>query len=268
MEDLVTEVETTEPIVEVEETVTSVDDLSDEQFEEHFDKIGNEDVKSETDESEPSEKVELTDEDLYKTQITDTDAKLDKTVILKHDGEIYKIDNLNELRNLAEKGFNATKKFTKLAEDRKALEAQLQALGQEPNIEAVDESSDAVNDVAEQILESNYADTFKSDISTLPSEAREFIAGDAKVLQGLAMVYESGLAQKIVPRVKREMAIKNLSFIDAYMSVGKTIQSRQEDVQQKKQILSAEPKQTSYASSAVDVDKMSDKDFDAYFENL
>ena len=270
MED-VTEIDTENSIEETEEVVTnSVDDMSDEAFSEMFDNKGDTEDGHDTDDSNDTADSEsngdVSLDDLYATQIGDADAKLDKPVLIKVDGEVIKLDTINDLRDMAERGTSVTKKFQKLADDRRALEAQLAELGQEPNV--VSDDVNEVDSVATEILQSSYADVFTADVSSLPNEAKKVLSTNPQMLKGLAMDYESGFAQKVIPQVKREMAVKGISFIDAYVSVGNRVSSQQENVQAKQKVLKAEPTRTKYSNAKVDVNSLSDSDFEKYFADM
>ena len=271
-ENTVTETETVEPIVGTEEVVTSVDDMSDAEFAEHFDDVADTDNIDEPEGEVDDIAEDISDDDLYKAQIADTESKLDKEVILKNGSEIYKIDNLNELRNLAERGFNATRKFQKLADDRRVLEEQIASLGAEPAVNSDDDSDAEIEDISTQILNSDYADDFKASFQYFPPEIQQQISTDPEFLKAVRVDIESGLAQKILPSIKRDMAVNGIDFMTSYVNASNKIsaqkQHKQEVVQNKKQVLKAEPKQNKYVSQAVDVDSMSDKDFDTYFNNL
>ena len=265
-EDFVTEQETSAPVVEDVETVTpDFDDMSDDEFEKEFDGIGSEEPV----EGDPKEPKEPTDDDLYSKQISDPDATLEKAVVLKHDGQVYKIDKINELRDLAEKGFNATKKFQKLAADRKALEQQLQDLGQVPDVEpAENEDVTAVNDVAQRILDADYATTFQSDVSKLPQSVRTELGSNAELLRGLSVDYESGIAQKIMPHVSKLMNVNGMDFVDAYMKAGNEIMATQQQTDDKRKTLTSQPKASMAPEAVADIDNMDDAAFERYFSSL
>lgn len=272
MEDLTESVDT-EPTdnVEVAETEvnTNIDDMSDEEFSKHFDnvKADGSNKEPEADKTVDKDNVHENDlEGLYVAQMSDADAKLDKPVFIKVNGEVMEITNINDLKNMAERGNSVTRKFQKLAEDRKALEKQLQDLNVEPDVQ--DESISEVEDVSSEILESSYAEDFKSNLVFVPDEIRNELAVNANMLKGLSYDFSTGLAQQILPKVKREMAINGVSFQDAYVSIGKNINAQKENVQKQKQVLKAEPKQTKYQAPSVDVDNMSNDEFDRYFANL
>ncbi len=268
-ENLVTETETVEPIAGTEEVVTSVDDMDDAEFAEHFDDVADTDNIDEP-EGEVDDKVDITLDDKYSLQMDDTEAKRDKSVFIKVDGEVMEITSINDLKNMAERGSSVTKKFQKLADDRRVLEEQIASLGAEP---AVSNDADAeIDDISTQILNSDYADDFKASFQYFPPEIQQQISTDPELLKAVRVDIESGLAQKILPSIKRDMAVNGTDFMTSYVNASNKIdaqkQHKQEVVQNKKQVLKAEPKQNKYVSSSVDVDSMSDKDFDAYFDNL
>jgi len=240
MENEVTETETESAIEATEEVVTNIDDMGDDEFNEHFESVGSDESDTETaDDEKEATDTNTPDDDLnakYSTQLNDADAKLDKPVLIKVDGEVMELTTINELRDMAERGTAVTKKFQKLAQDRKALEEQIKQLGVEPDVDVQDDdadtkSADELDRVANVILASDYADDFKSSVSDLPKDAVDFIGSKPEILHGLSEDFKSGLAQKIMPQVKREMVVKDVDFITAYVGIGKRLQQSDENVQ-------------------------------------
>ncbi len=235
----------TELVESVDTEVNARDEMDKAEFAEHYENLGEEGADTtEVDEnSDEPEEIDL--DELYRVQIDAKDTELDKPVLLKHDGNVMEVSNLDELRNLAERGFNATKKFQRLAEDRKALEAQLEELGQVPNVEESNDVVNEVEDVADEILSSSYAETFIADMQSMPDEVRDQLSNDPQLLRELSIDYKSGLGSKIMPKVSRAMAVGNLSFRDAYVKVGREIlqtQDKQEQDKPKVAMLKAQPK--------------------------
>ncbi len=272
MEDnTLTESVDTEPEMEVAET--EVNDMSDSEFNKHFESVGVEDGDN-TDDSDDTADVSVDNEPddtldgRYSTQIDDVDAKLEKPVLLKVDGEVIELTTINELRDMAERGTSVTKKFQKLADDRRALEAQIAEMGETPIVSEDADNNAEIDSVANEILDSDYADAFKADVGSLPREVSELLSNDVEVLNGLNIDYKSGLAQKIMPKVKREMIVKGTDFIETYVSIGKQLRQSFANVESKKQLLNSEPKQNKYVSAPKDVNSMSSKEFDAYFDSL
>ena len=273
-ETITTEVEVAEPEMDANDTVDShnqIDDMSEEEFSEHFENMGTDTADKKVDETS-DEPVDL--DARYSEQIGDKESKLDKPILLKHNGTVMEVANLDELRNLAERGFNATQKFQKLSEDRKALEAQLQELGQEPNVEPVDESADEIESVATEILNSDYADTFQTDMQGVPQEVRDLLSGDAQLLRELSIDYKNGLGAQIMPKISRTMAVGDLSFRDAYIKIGNEIlanQNRQTQAKPKAEMLKAQPKTNGRVSTELGkaaIDSMSDAEFNRYFADM
>ncbi len=255
-------------VVEVEdEGVNPNADVSEEEFDRAF----------ETDEPTEEPVEELDDEpttldDRYASQLGNRDMVLDKPVLIKYNGEVMEVSNLNELRNLAEKGFNSTQKYQKLADDRKKLEARLLELGDEP--EPLDTIQDELDDISNGILSSSYADVFQTQIDRLPKEAINVIS-DPAVLRNLAIDYDNGIGEKIMAEVPRLMAIKGLSFEHAYQTAGNALlKSREQQELDKPRVdmLKAEPTKTSNKVSndrgRVNIDNMSNAEFDKYFAEM
>ncbi len=270
-----TEVDAVEPEMETEDAVeNTIDNMSDEEFNKAFD--------NDTSEN-PDDKVVDTDEDvnldeLYTTQQGNTDAKLDKPILLKYNGEVMTVDSIMDLKNLAERGFNSTQKFQKLAEDRKALEDQIKELGQTPNVPEDNSEADEVEAISNDILQSDYAEVFTAQVSTLPDEVKQALATNPRMLEGLSIDYQSGLAEAIMPQVHKLMRINGLSFEAAYSQAGKSYQNNNTDTPIEKPVtqdtpkakmLKAEPKTGSKASNTglgrKAIDSMNSKEFDAYF---
>ena len=254
-------------IIEDSET-NKIDELSDKEFTEKFDNdtLDTDEVVK-PDENEPRDL-----ESIYKANLG-TDKKLDDPMIIKVDGQVYELDSIDEIRNLVERGTGVTKKFQQLAEDRKALEKQLEELGQTPNVETVDDTADEVESIAQAILDSDYADNFTLDMKALDDGTKQLLGSNPEMLKGLSIDYESGLAQKIMPQVHKFMNVDGLSFEDAYVKAGRSYQSnteRQTQAKPKANMLKAEPKVGSKVSGELGraaIDGMSDKEFNAYFAN-
>lgn len=261
--------------VEAVETNT-VDDMTEDEFNKHFEEVGTDD-KSE----KPGDEVVENLDDAYKTQITDTEAKLDKPILLKVNGEVVSVDNINDLKNMAEQSVGVTKKFQQISEHKNTIEfmksndinmedlsALVQQRGQEvvtpPNADEVE-----IEEVANSILESSYVQDFQNAMNVIPDDVKTQIQQNPQMLKAIAVDFESGLAQQIVPQLNRVMSTKGMSFQDAYVHIGQKIQNKNEEVQTKRKILKSEPKQTTQTvNNSVDVWDMDSKQFDKYFNNL
>ncbi len=264
----------TEVVESVDTEVNVIDEMDDAEFAEHFDKLGDESKESDTTDVDEQSDEPKDLETTYRENLG-TEAKLDKPIVVKVNGEIYEIDSLDEIRNMIERGTSVTSKFQKLSEDRKALEAQLEELGQIPNVEESNDVADEIDDIANGILASEYADTFTAQVSTLSNEVKQMLSEDPQLLRELSIDYKSGLGSKIMPQVSRLMVVGNLSFRDAYVKAGKSIldsEGRQEQAKPKTEMLKAQPKKTNSRVSnelgAKAIDAMSKSEFDKYFAEM
>ncbi len=267
-----TEVETTENV----ENEIDVDNMSDTEFDKYMD----EDITpDETEEVQVDEVVENLD-DMYATQMNDSEAKLDKPILVKFNGAVHKVDSVKELKNLAEKGISLTKKSQDLSDQSKLLETlkangydsdSLMRLAEQDNGQPLNEMDDnfvQVNNVANDILQSNYKDTFIEVSNQLPNEVRMQLQQDPGMLKAIAYDVESGLAGAIMPNVNRLMAIQGMGFQDAYVTAGKEYQANNVQRQEKADKLKSQPTTTRIqpGSDAKNVWEMDDSEFDKYFD--
>ncbi len=260
-------------VVEVPETEveTDVDEMSDDELDSFLDGDTTPavDDDSDADDVSEAEEVEASLDDLYITQNQSKDATLDKPVLIKINGVTHKIDNVDEMRNLMERGLNHTQKMQELAKQRKEFEADSNRVDDEPSTVTQDATAVEVDEIANDILNSSYAESFQDDVSTLPSSVRNDLGQNPQMLRGLSIDYQSGLAQKVVPQVAREMAVKGVSFKDAYMSIANKLNQQSQATEASRNTLASQPKQnTNGVAQSQDVDSMSDKDFDKYFAKM
>jgi hypothetical protein len=264
------------------DVVADVDAMSDEEFAKFMDsEVSKEDSESDTEDSKSDTNDNTPDEDLEALYIAqnDSDESLTKPLIIKFKGKTHKLESMNELRELAERGLGATKKYQELSEQRKLFETleangynkeallQLVTADKGGKLEEVDHSSVEVDGVAQEILNSSYADTFKEVVSDLPSDVTEQMRADANMLKAFAVDVESGLAKAIMPEVSRLIDIRGMDFKEAYIQAAKKHLSNQESVQSKRKVLKAEPTSSSnIQTSNVDIWSMSDAEFDKYFK--
>ncbi len=265
------EVDETELVESTDAEVNKIDELSDEEFTEQFenDTLENPDeiVEEELGENEPKNL-----DDLYRDNLG-TDKKLDEPMVIKVDGHIYEIDSLDEIRNLMERGSSATRKFQKLSEDRKALEKQLEELGQTPEVK-VDTVQEEVDSISDDILNSSYADVFTEQLRTMPDEVRQLLGTEPDILRELSIDYERGFGEKVMPEARRLMALKGIDFLPAYTEAGKALHNKQTKITQAKsktEMLEAQPK----AQGKIDgelgttaINSMTDSEFNAYFDSV
>ena len=282
--DVVTEDDTEAKIPTKEEIAKVFNDEPEEEVED----TGSEDKQSE-DKSDKQDKPEDDLEKQYKKQLEE-DIKLDKPVVAKVKGELFKIDSLKEVKDLVEKGIDYTVKSQLLAEDRRLAESlrnmgigsvdELQAFLQgnyQVNPEALNPEpvepkveSNPIEQVAESILNSEYADEVKQSIGELPEPAKEILSKDARILQGFYEDVKQGIAQKIIPLAKRYMMVNGMSFIDAYVQAGNQVVGGS-NKGSNKQILNSEPKgnvDKALEDDLSDIDPMDDVAMEKYFRKL
>ena len=219
-------------------------------------------------------------ESLYKAQMGNTDATIASPILIKLNGKVTKIDNINDLKDLTEKGLSATKKFQEMSEDRKVIEfmndngISMESLNQlitSRGDEVIESNQNTQQDmqvqqVVDKISNSAYVEDFKSGVAFLPDNVKETIGNSPELLDGLYGDFESGLAQKVMPIVERTMAIKGLDFITAYRQAAESVMGGS-PMPKKTNPLTAEPRGNTLGVKAEpkqDVWSMSSDDFKQY----
>lgn len=192
-----------------------------------------EDVKADKDEP-------LDLESLYAAQMSNKDASLENPILIKMNGKVVEVDNINDLKDMAERSLGATKKYQEMAEDRKVIEfmksnnISMEALNQlivsrgEVPVETVShtEKDIQVQQVVDKISSSAYADDFRNGVSFLPDNVKSELANSPELLDGLYGDFESGLAQKVMPLVEKSMSIRNMNFVDAYVEAVQSLDNK------------------------------------------
>ncbi len=193
---------------------------------------------------------------LYSAQMEDKNSKLDKPVLMKLNGKVVEIDNINDMKDLMERGLGATKKYQEMSEDRKVIEFMnnngismetLNQLIKSDGSVPIESNQNSQQDmqvqvVVDKISNSAYVDDFKNGVAFLPDNVKGFISDSPELLDGLAGDFESGLAQKVLPIVEKTMAIKGLEFIDAYTQAVQSLNAGSKPTEKKINPLSAEPR--------------------------
>jgi hypothetical protein len=194
-------------------------------------------------------------EDLYRQQIASEDAKLDKPILVKYKGKVVDIDDVNELRDMAERSIAATIKLQEAAELRKQYEGitpeDIELLrrfkGGDTSVIndlAVDRAADQpteVDTIASEILAAPYAEQFKGFVDVLNPADRQMLASDPRVLRGLQIDFENGTATKLMPLVERKMAINGKDFLTAYKEAGQEVMKHGDTRKQSVEQLTAAP---------------------------
>ncbi len=277
-----TEVISTDDVSQVEENndvVNTIDEMSDDDFNNHFE--GGEEITDDDEPSEePTEQIETEDlQSLYDTQMSDPEAQLAQPVLIKINGNVHKVDSVKELKALAEKGVSYTQKTQTLADERREaeflrdnnitrddLDALIASRGQAPVVN--DTAAVEVEEIATTILSGQYSDDFKQVSTMLPDNIRSEMATDPQLLQGFYEDVEAGLAQKIMPQVERLMGVDGLTFQQAYVKAGQSLEAKPTSKSADK--LRSQPKSntTELESGSPDVWAMDDEDFEKYYANV
>ncbi len=292
-----------------EQEVSSTDEPAEQATEEIAEKeVAEEEVKQSEDAEEDTtetENVEEAAEDKTKTDFNPIEMKVN--------GINITINSQEELLEFAQKGVSSledkpkidsdTDKFVnqaKLSSDDLTLLADAKAgdvnaiakLAKDNNINLnnlTDESANEyqpqfemtqkteVDTVAENIMQdTKHAEHFKEVAQTVPSEFKNIISSDAKLLSVFSDQIRSGLAQKIIPEALKSQALQGGNFFDNYVKIGRDIYSSgkeqaksqprkmtQEEVKLREQANIEHTKQVpkSKAKTADDIWNMSDEDF-------
>ncbi len=222
--------------------------------------------------------AELSFDDQYKTQL-DGEQKLNEPVYIKVRGKVVDISDVNELRDLAERGLGASAKYQEMAEGRKTLQfmqdngitqdtldSVIASRGEQP-VES-DTATHEVEQIASDILGSSYASDFKEIVQSMPAEVSKQLGEDPAMLKGLAADVESGLAQRIMPMAQRYMDINGLPFIDAYVKAGRQLDQQQSSPKVSKDTLKAQPRGvTQSMQRETSVWDLSSDQMDKYFND-
>lgn len=170
-------------------------------------------------------------------------GKLDKPLVVKRKGKLYDLTDLDQIRDLVERGLDSTIKNQELAKLRREL---LQAKNPDATAEELDSVSKEheVEQVAQKILNSSYAEDFKQLASQLPEQVTQQMRSDPRMLEAFSVDVESGLAQKIMPKAQRYMDIDGLDFKEAYLKAGGELMQSEQRRSESVDRLTAVPKST------------------------
>ena len=257
----------------IETTPDTQVDSTEDVWSEDFDIDGN--TQPEVEDT-PDEPVELSMDDLY-SQSLDDDKEMEP-VLVKYKGKVHEVKSKQEMRDLMERGIGSTAKFQEMAEDRKFLQylednnvdkdkidAFIASQGEQP-VES-DNAESQVEEVAQQIVASPYADDFREVATSLPENIRAQMQSDPRLMQDFAGDVESGLAQKIMPKVSRLMDIQGLDFFTAYATAGQSLEQTTQRQTQSRDTLSSQPSQNIRSKSDnTSVWDMPLKDFNRFMD--
>ncbi len=248
--------EVVEPAANAEDQ--SVQDVWAEDFDMNDDNNTAEQPQKEVADTEPSEEpaVELE----YKTEgLGDLDAPL----VVKRKGKLYDLTDMDQIRNLVEKGLDSTIKNQELADMRRELEKERNPDITDKELNTLDTNAE-IETIAEKIASSDYADAFKGIVSVLPSNTVDQLRSDPRMLEGLRVDTESGLAAKIMPLAEKYMAIEGLDFMEAYIKGGNEINKSAQSRSQSIDKLTAVPKtHNNVEVKQKDIWEMTDSEYNA-----
>jgi len=136
--------------------------------------------------------------------------------------------------------------------------------------------------VASEILnDTEHATVFKDTVKTLPQDFVQTISNDAGMLKAFSSHLKNGLAQEVIPQVRKEMALKGGTFFENYARLGQEVSNKRADAEkpapkqeQKREISEKEKKLRARAdgsdnsqsskktkTTAEDIQSMSEEDF-------
>jgi len=221
--------------------------------------------KEEVEQLEPDaiEETEPQDDDVEKetVEVKEEDSTEEKKFLVKHNGMDMSLTE-DEVIMLAQKGFNYTSKTQDLSEKRHRLDIvenmsdeDLQAfadastgnkeafaaIANKANIDPYD--VDGTGDYKPSVVQKNYAlddvvNSIKADttnspvidswIDALPQRATALFAKDPMVLADIHKEAQGGIAQQIMPKVIKQMALDPMvDFKQAYLSARENVVSEE-----------------------------------------
>ena len=180
-------------------------------------------------------------EELYRSQES---LSLEKPIVVKYKGKYIDISDAKELKDLAERGIMATQKAQELSEYKRMMDGltpeDIELLkrarsGDEKAIEAlVNKGPVAQNpepvrqaeEIAQEIINQPYADQFRQTMSLVPPEQKQAFVENPQLLAALKKDFDDGVAQRLMPIVERNIAVRGMDFFSAYRDAVLTNQSR------------------------------------------
>jgi len=205
--------------------------------------------------------------------ITEGLGELDNPLVVKVKGKVYDLKNLDQIRDLVERGFVSTQKMQELAElKRELLSKENPELTNDELDETVNsqEVNKEIERISTEILNSNMADDFRGVLSSIPEADVDMFRNDPRMLDGLRHDVQSGLAGKIMPKVERLMVVDGMSFQEAYVEAGKAVNDSNNRAQTNMDRLSSGGSGSSAVIEAKqkDIWSMSDSEFRALSDTV
>ncbi len=267
-----------EPSVEVTETVEAVepsaenDGVQNDPWDEDFDTT--EIPREETTEVvEPNEETVTNEQPEY---ITKGLGDLAEPIVVKVNGKIYDIKDKDQIRDLMERGFNATQKLQELAQSKRELLKEKNPDITEQELDSVDVNNE-VEQISSEILNSPNVEEFKNVFAAMPEEALNQFRSNPGMLRGLKVDIDSGFVGHIMPSIQRYMDIDGMGFQEAYMTAGQEYHEGKNQRQQKenkvnanRELLSNAPSNSSAVASSEskDIWEISDSDYKSLMNNV
>ncbi len=165
---------------------------------------------------------------------------LDTPLVVKRKGKLYDLTDLDQIRDLVERGLDSTVKNQELADMRRELLKEQNPDMTNDQLTQADTDNE-VEHIAQTIMNSTYADDFKDVITALPQSEVDRFRSDPKLLEGLRVDVASGFAKQIMPQVDRLINVDGMSFEEAYFTAGKALHDKQEVKQSRIDKLTAQP---------------------------
>jgi len=168
-------------------------------------------------------------------------GELDSPLVVKVKGEIYDLKDLDQIRDLVERGFMATQKTQELADMRRQMEMEKNP-GLTPDdyieLEAVNE----VEQLSQEIISNGHGEMASEALSLMDQGDLEKISRDPSMMRALIKDLDSGVLNAIMPSLKRSITIDGMSFQQAYVRAVTSAMEKQEQRDVSQQRMAAEPR--------------------------
>jgi len=224
--------------------------------------------------------------ELYKAQNDAADGKLDKPIYIKFKGKVIDVESIAELKDLAERGLGANKKYLDMAEDRKTIQfmyennidmetlnSVIASRGEKPVESDASNINPEVLSIATEIEASSYAGEFTELVSKLPQVFHEQMRVEPGLLKGLSLDVENGiLTQGAIDKMDRLIAINGMDPIEAYLTATdeapEVAKQKNDELAEKRNTLQSQPTNNQISKQPTSAWDMSDDEYDRYFAKM
>lgn len=220
--------------------------------------------------------------ELYKAQNDTVDGKLDKPIYIKFKGKVIDVESISELKDLAERGLGANKKYLDMAEDRKTIQFMYEnnidmetlnnviaSRGEQPVESGTSNINPEVLSIATEIEASSYAGEFTELVSKLPQVFHEQMRVEPGLLKGLSLDVENGiLTQGAIDKMDRLIAINGMDPIEAYLTATDDVpgaKQKNDELAGKRNTLQSQPTNNQISKQPTSAWDMSSDEYDRYF---